>query len=128
MAEMLDTVPEVQIVYGSQATLAWNGDQWIPEPPFIRESTPYLANAVQVVDYSSVMHRRELYDLVGGFPEGPEYWDRGDIGFWERIQAHGIGYYGIDDVLDVHRQTGHGITANLKEVLESRKVYQHENH
>lgn len=123
MKEKLDTTPEAWIVYGSQQTVKWNGSEWIPEEPYIREAVPLLANAVQVIDFSSVMCRRNLIDLVGGFPEGEEYWLRADIGFWERIQAIGIGYHGIPDILDIHRQTGHGLTAALNEVLNSRKVY-----
>lgn len=85
------------------------------------ETTDYFANHVGsirqgnpdqpagTVDHSSVMHRRECFEKVGGWDENapPRY---GDAYFWMRLQAAGYKFHCIPEVLDVHRFNRESIT------------------
>lgn len=90
MVKMLD-ISGVPIVYGNQQTVDENGNLC-----GIRETKGILDSAWNVVDHNSVMHRRELFDEAGGWPDSPDIWGGADAHFWERLTNLGHKFYPIN--------------------------------
>jgi GT2 family glycosyltransferase len=61
------------------------------------------------VDHSSVMHRRECFEKVGGWDESAPM-RYGDAFFWKRLLDAGYKFNGIAVVLDVHRFNKDSVT------------------
>ncbi len=81
MVALLDAGNDV--VYGSQVCLNEDGTQTI------RGTENTLDCASSVVDHNSVMHTRESFEKVGGWPTNPRFWRAADAFFWERLTSAG---------------------------------------
>jgi spore maturation protein CgeD len=102
MKKYLDENPEVMICYGQQGRITMDGDSFIEMEP--RVSPPIVESAYGIIDQSSVMHRRSLFNEVGGWNETPLDWLCGDAGFWRRIARKGYKFHLVPGgITDVHR-------------------------
>lgn len=103
MTAFLEQNPDAKIVYGKQ--LAYGYGKVI-----MREAPPITWHAAMRVDHSSVMHYRECFDKAGGWDEDASTIACGDAAFWRRLNEHWP-FYGIDEVLDVHRFNERSVNA-----------------
>lgn len=108
MVSYLEQNPEAKIVYGKQ--LAYGYGKVI-----VRGVQPVLWSAAMKVDHSSVMHYRECFDKVGGWDESAETIRHGDAFFWRKLNEHWP-FFGIDEVLDIHRFNQASVNAEQDKV------------
>ena len=88
---------KLDVVFGNQQLIDESGGHW-----WGHVRTGSIENPLATVDHSSVMHRRECFEKVGGWDESSPM-RFGDAYFWRRLVAAGYKFNGIDQVLDVHR-------------------------
>lgn len=111
MVEFLDFNPGVFVCYGIQQIANMEGDEVKMGP--LRNSPKILYDAVCKVDHSSVMHRKECFGVVGGWPEEKKTWRIGDAYFWAKLQEHWQ-FVRIDkEPTDVHRYNELSVTYAL---------------
>lgn len=127
MVKMLDENPGINVVYGSQDTVRlteipekFNPDHYPLEVKAHRQSHGMMAEASCMVDHSSVMHRRKIYEELGGWLDAPEHWGEGDAAYWRVINGAGHVFYGIDETLDYRLEHGGNWTKfeNLNKMKE----------
>jgi glycosyltransferase involved in cell wall biosynthesis len=98
---------KLDIVFGSQQLI----DDTDPDPDHfwgaVREGS--TEQPMGRVDHSSLMHRRECFEKVGGWDESAPM-RYGDAFFWKRLLDAGYKFNGIQQVLDVHRFNKESVT------------------
>lgn len=118
MVNYLDQHQDHHIVYGAQRTIYLNeqGDQ---RDESYRQANQVYDSAACNVDHSSVIHRRTLYEQLGGWPDGPENWTSGDAAYWRVLNGAGYLFYPIDEILDIRVEHGGNYTrgTNLKDKI-----------
>jgi spore maturation protein CgeD len=107
MAYVLDRNPEAHIVYGQQQLM--EEKDGITRLTGVRDTVGVTVNAAQRIDHSSVMHRRECFEKVGGWDESAPM-RYGDAGFFTRLNAAGYAFYPIAIPMDVHRYNDQSVT------------------
>ena len=75
----------------------------------VRDTVGVTLNAAFQIDHSSVMHRRECFEKVGGWDESAPM-RAGDAGFWNRLNASGYAFYPIEVPMDCHRYNEQSVT------------------
>jgi glycosyltransferase involved in cell wall biosynthesis len=97
----------LDIVFGSQQLI----DDTDPNPDHfwgaVREGS--TEQPMGRVDHSSLMHKRECFEKVGGWDESAPM-RYGDAFFWKRLLDAGYKFNGIQQVLDVHRFNKESVT------------------
>lgn len=106
MARYLNTHPEASVVYGDQKIVNEGVET------FRRSESRVLSWAPGSVDHSSVMHRREVFEKVGGWPT--HNLRAGDAEFWGKLNAAGYLFYPLGEVTDIHRIHEGGFTEEIK--------------
>ena len=119
MAGYLDLHPEVHAVYGMQALKTLDAAGAEMEDNGVRSGPAICKDAAMVVDTSSVMHRRECYEKVGGWPEDPAGWRVGDAFYWRKLNEHWP-FYRIDHVTDIHRFNPRSVSYKIDHKLPLR--------
>lgn len=90
MSKHLDNNLHHDIVFSCQQIVDVDGN-----PSGERRFTEPLKKAWDAVDHNSVMHRRSLYDMTDGWPEGADTWGGADSWFWKSINDMGIIFYPV---------------------------------
>jgi len=108
MSEYLDNDDSIYIVYSSQGVIRVeaSGDE------VFQMNRPLVGitwNAQCRIDQGSVMHRKECFDVVGGWDEDPNFWHCGEARFWVKLNKYWP-FYPIDEVLDVKRLSNRTIS------------------
>jgi len=106
-AYVLDRNPEAHIVYGQQQLM--EEKDGITRLTGVRDTVGVTVNAAQRIDHSSVMHRRECFEKVGGWDESAPM-RYGDAGFFTRLNSAGYAFYPIAIPMDVHRYNDQSVT------------------
>ena len=102
MNRYLDKFPRANIVYGQQVCCDHYNDGI--KVTHLREVQYCVEKASYKIDHSSVLHRRELFDEVGGWNEDVSTWRVGDAGFWDKLQAAGHRFFLVGEYpTDCHR-------------------------
>ena len=96
------------VVYGPQDLFDEDGlptqsAHWF----FRRETAGRLTSAWHRVDHNSVMHTREAFDRVGGWPTDPKYWTEADGQFWNRLTDAGYVFVPVDGTEPTDAKTYH---------------------
>jgi spore maturation protein CgeD len=122
MVDFLDSNPEISVCYGRQAMV--DDSTGTRQELGTRPSPEVVADAVCVVDHSSVMHRRKVFVEANGWNESYFTWRMGDAGFWRRVQKAGYQFHLVPgEYTDVHRYNelsvsyaiDHGIGPEVKQ-------------
>lgn len=100
MVDYLNKRTDVSIVYGTQRRVNLNQD--IETLHSLCTADRIIEKADYFLDHSSFMHRRSILEVTGLWNESPDYWRRGDIGFYEKIQQVGFKYYPLNKESDIH--------------------------
>jgi len=106
-AYVLDHNPEVDIVYGQQQLLTETDG--VTRLSGVRDTVGATLAASQQIDHSSVMHRRECFDAVGGWDENAPM-RYGDSFFWARLNEAGYIFHPISCPMDAHRYNSESVT------------------
>jgi spore maturation protein CgeD len=85
----------VSIVYGSQQIVDADGNH-----AGVRYVDGVLDNAWNKVDHNSVMHKKELFNEVGGWSDTPDIWGGADAHFWRKLTDAGYRFYPVGDAND----------------------------
>lgn len=102
MAGYLDAHPDVHVVYAHQLMVVVRDGRTYKIG--VRPSgNPILDDPFCVIDHSSVMHRRECFEAVGGWPEDTPPGIGADGYFWRKLTGAGWKFYPVGQVLDIHR-------------------------
>lgn len=117
-ANTLDSKPEIMVAYCKQK-LIYVDENNIPTGEVSqRFADRILDEAAFSVDHSSVVHRREVYDLVGPWGDEQCYWNAADAEYWTRINNKGIVFHPINEELDAHVYHTKSYTNNNWEKLQ----------
>ena len=109
-AYVLDHNPEVDIVYGQQQLLI--EEEGITRLAGVRDTVGVCRQAAQRIDHSSVMHRRECFEKVGGWDESAPM-RYGDAYFWARLNAAGYAFHPVPAPMDCHRYNPESVTYKI---------------
>lgn len=109
-AYVLDNNPDVPVVYGQQQMLIEEGG--VTRLAGVRDTVGVTMNAVQRVDHSSVMHRRECFEKAGGWDEGAPM-RYGDAYFWQRLHDAGYAFHPLPAPTDCHRYNPLSVTHRI---------------
>jgi glycosyltransferase involved in cell wall biosynthesis len=107
MARTLDANPDVHVVYGQQQMMEERGG--VTFLTGVRDTVGVTKDAPFHVDHSSVMHRRECFEKVGGWDENAPM-RSGDAFFWARLHKAGYAFYPIEAPLDCHRYNDQSVS------------------
>jgi len=110
MAYALDHNPEVHVVYGQQQLM--EEKDGITLLTGVRDTVGVTVNASQRIDHSSVMHRRECFEKVGGWDEDAPM-RYGDAYFFTRLNAAGYSFYPLNVPMDCHRYNSESVTFKI---------------
>lgn len=102
MVRYFDERQDVHVLYGQQRKEYYDENFQKESREEIRPADKILDQAAFNVDHSSVMHRRKVYEDVGDWADGPEYWNAADAEYWNRINSKGYVFHPYNEVLDVH--------------------------
>jgi len=108
MARCLDFDPKAQVMYGKQQILEESADGKLMMGK-VRNTVGVTFKAAQQIDHSSVMHRRECFEKVGGWDEAAPM-RYGDAYFFDRLNKAGYAFYPIQLVMDCHRYNPSSVT------------------
>lgn len=104
---LLDHNPQIDIVYGQQQMM--EEKDGITRLTGVRDTVGVTRQAAQQIDHSSVMHRRECWEKVGGWDEqAPMRF--GDAYFWTRLNKAGYAFHPVGVPMDVHRYNEDSVT------------------
>lgn len=109
-AYVLDQNPGVHVVYGQQQMLT--EEDGVTRLSGVRDTVGVTRQAAQQIDHSSVMHRRECFEKVGGWDEAAPM-RLGDAGFWNRLNAAGYDFYPMSIPMDCHRYNNLSVTHKI---------------
>ena len=119
-AFILDHNPEVDIVYGQQQLLTETDG--VTRLSGVRDTVGATLAASQQVDHSSVMHRRECFDTVGGCDEDAPM-RYGDAYFWTRLNAAGYLFHPVPAPMDAHRYNSESVTFKIDNPVPTYPPY-----
>ena len=106
-AYVLDHNPDVHLVYGQQQMLI--EQDGITRLAGVRDTVGVTKQGAQQIDHSSVMHRRECFEKVGGWDEeAPMRY--GDAFFWTRLNKAGYAFHPLPAPTDCHRYNPQSVT------------------
>lgn len=117
-AYLLDKNPDVSIVYGQQQLM--NDADGVTRLCGVRDTVGVCTDAAQKIDHSSVMHRRECFEKVGGWDEAAPM-RYGDAAFWTRLNNAGYAFYPVQVPTDCHRFNDQSVTHKIIEELKAAK-------
>mgnify|MGYP001581748718 CR=1 FL=1 len=104
--------PGCMIAFGKQILFEeLNGNKLIKG---IRDPGEDLMDAYKRVDHSSVVHRRECYDIVGPWDDSREVWLEADAQYWRKLTAQGWIFSYIPEVLDAHCFNRGSVTTGMR--------------
>jgi spore maturation protein CgeD len=106
-AYVLDHNPKVHVVYGQQQLM--EEKDGITRLTGVRDTVGITVNAAQRIDHSSVMHRRECFEKVGGWDEAAPM-RYGDAYFWTKLNAAGYAFHPLNVPTDCHRYNSESVT------------------
>lgn len=109
-AYVLDNNAPVSVVYGQQQILQEEGG--ITRLAGVRDTIGVTLSAAQRIDHSSVMHRRECFEKVGGWDESAPM-RFGDACFWARLNNAGYAFYPLQAPTDCHRYNPLSVTHKI---------------
>ena len=110
MAYALDHNPSVDVVYGQQQLMEERDGVTVLTG--VRDTVGVCMNAAFQIDHSSVMHRRECFEKVGGWDEDAPM-RYGDAYFWKRLNAAGYHFYPLNVPTDCHRYNSESVTFKI---------------
>lgn len=110
MAYALDHVADVDVVYGQQQMM--EEKDGITRLTGVRDVVGVTMDAAQKIDHSSVMHRRECFEKVGGWDEAAPM-RYGDAYFWKRLNAAGYAFHPLRVPTDCHRYNSESVTYKI---------------
>jgi spore maturation protein CgeD len=90
MVTLLDD-DRLSIVYGSQDMVDADGEYLDT-----RFTQGILDSAYGIVDHNSVMHKRELFYEVEGWPNNPDIWFHADAHFWNKLTSSGYQFFPVE--------------------------------
>lgn len=90
MANALSDHPEWEVVFSTQHVVDVDGNA-----RGMRVFYEPVKKAWDAIDHNSVMHRRELFFDVGGWPDYPNAWGGADARFFREINDKGILFYPV---------------------------------
>lgn len=109
-AFVLDKNPNIHVVYGQQQLMEERDGVTVLTG--VRDTVGVTLQAAMQVDHSSVMHRRECFEKVGGWDEAAPM-RYGDAYFWKRLNAAGYAFYPLDAPTDCHRYNSESVTYKI---------------
>jgi glycosyltransferase involved in cell wall biosynthesis len=119
MNRYLDRNTKVDIVYGQQICCDHYKEGL--KITHSREVQVCVDQASFRIDHSSVLHRREVFEKVGGWDENLKSWRVGDAAFWVKLNDAGYKFYLVGEYpTDVHRynelSVSYALDHNIKEL------------
>lgn len=102
MSNYLDENPGVQICYSAQDVVDEDGHK-----RGVRKFDEPLKKAWDAVDHNSVMHRKDLFFQVGGWPEARNLWGGADAIFFKSINDLGILFYPVPNHVSLEAKRYH---------------------
>jgi glycosyltransferase involved in cell wall biosynthesis len=109
-AYVLDHNPDVHVVYGQQQMMEERDGLTVLTG--VRDTVGVTLNAACQIDHSSVMHRRECFEKVGGWDEAAPM-RYGDAYFFKRLNAAGYAFYPLQVPTDCHRYNSESVTYKI---------------
>jgi len=109
-AYALDHNPAVHVVYGQQQMMS--EEEGVTRLTGVRDTVGVTTDAAFKIDHSSVMHRRECFEKVGGWDEAAPM-RAGDAYFWTRLNKAGYAFYPLQVPTDCHRYNSESVTYKI---------------
>jgi len=106
-AYVLDQNQDVHVVYGQQQMMS--EEDGVTCLTGVRDTVGVTLEAAYKIDHSSVMHRRECFEKVGGWDEEAPM-RAGDACFWTRLNRAGYAFYPLQVPTDCHRYNSESVT------------------
>lgn len=120
LSEALDRDADKDIVFGVQMVGHQNGGRFKIDN-MRNYGDGILYDATNRVDHSSVLHRRKVFEEVGGWDEQAPM-RLGDAYFWKRLHAVGHVFYPVMQLTDIHRFNDHSVTWQITLQQELARV------
>ena len=102
MSRFLDDNPTIEVCYSAQDVVDEDGHK-----RGVRKFDEPLSKAWDAVDHNSVMHRKDLFFEVGGWPEGRNLWGGADAIFFKKINDRGIMFYPVPNYVSLEAKRYH---------------------
>jgi len=121
MVRCMDFDPKAMVMYGKQQMLAEGADGKLMMGK-VRNTVGVTLKAAQQIDHSSVIHRRDCFEKVGGWDEAAPM-RYGDAAFFERLNKAGYAFYPIQLVMDCHRYNPSSVTWKIDHQTDENIEY-----
>lgn len=102
MSNFLDENPKVRICFSAQDIVDADGNK-----RGVRKFDEPLSKAWDAVDHNSVMHRKDLFFEVDGWPEAQNLWGGADAIFFKKINDNGILFYPVPNYVSLEAKRYH---------------------
>lgn len=93
MVKWFDENPDKHFLGGNQRLLKKVGDQYFDMPTLVRTQNRVLLKPKMSIDHSSVMHRKECYEKLGGWDDNIKLWGCADGEFFQKLADNGYLLY-----------------------------------
>jgi len=102
MSKFLDENPNVRVCFSAQDIVDEDGHK-----RGVRKFDEPLSKAWDAVDHNSVMHRKDVFFEVEGWPEGRNLWGGADAIFFKKINDRGIMFYPVPNYVSLEAKRYH---------------------